>query len=72
MYIAIGKFLSTPHCASTTRANTIRGRERKREIEEDGCILVRPDRFIAWRSMSLRDDCEEKLGEVLKKVLGQS
>ncbi|KIX09723.1 uncharacterized protein Z518_00804 [Rhinocladiella mackenziei CBS 650.93] len=46
--------------------------ERRREIEEDGAILVRPDRFVAWRSMELRDDCEEKLLEVMKSVLGRS
>jgi hypothetical protein len=22
---------------------------RRREVEEDGCVLVRPDRFVAWR-----------------------
>src|SRR5579863_10740430 len=26
---------------------------RVREIDEDGALLVRPDKFIAWRSMSL-------------------
>ncbi|KIV76891.1 hypothetical protein PV11_08740 [Exophiala sideris] len=46
--------------------------ERRREIEEDGCILVRPDRFVAWRSMKLSDDCDQKLGEVMKAVLGRS
>ncbi|KAK7894054.1 hypothetical protein LTR67_006755 [Exophiala xenobiotica] len=46
--------------------------ERRREVEEDGCVLVRPDRFVAWRSMDLADDCESKLRQVMKAVLGRS
>ena len=42
----------------------------KREVEESGCLLVRPDRFIAWRSMSLETDCAGRLLEVMKTVLG--
>ncbi|KAK5993785.1 2,4-dichlorophenol 6-monooxygenase [Cladobotryum mycophilum] len=40
-----------------------------REIGEDGCLLVRPDRFVAWRSMSIVEDCEGKLREVLGHIL---
>ncbi|KAK0616192.1 FAD binding domain-containing protein [Immersiella caudata] len=43
---------------------------RKREVEEDGCVLVRPDRFVAWRSKELVDDAEGKVEAVLRKVLG--
>lgn len=42
-----------------------------REVDEDGCILVRPDRFVAWRSMRMISDCERKLWEVLDKVLAR-
>lgn len=42
---------------------------RLREIEEDGCVLVRPDRFVAWRSMSLVADCSIKLAHVMKSIL---
>jgi hypothetical protein len=35
-------------------------------------VLVRPDRFVAWRSMELADDCAGKLAEVMKTVLGRS
>ncbi|KAK5722613.1 hypothetical protein LTR15_005844 [Elasticomyces elasticus] len=45
---------------------------RRREIGEDGCVLVRPDRTVCWRSMSMRDDCNEALLRVLKVVLGKS
>jgi len=44
---------------------------RRREIEEDGCVLVRPDRTICWRSMKMRNDCSELLVRVIKKILGR-
>jgi hypothetical protein len=42
---------------------------RRREIEEDGCVLVRPDRFVAWRSHSMMESPGEKLTHVLKEIL---
>lgn len=45
-------------------------RER-REVAEDGCVLVRPDRFTAWRAMQMVPECEEKLGQVLDKILSR-
>ena len=42
---------------------------RLREVDEDGCILVRPDNFVAWRSQELADDCRATLERVLRKVL---
>lgn len=42
-----------------------------RGVKEDGCILVRPDRFVAWRSQSVVPDFEAKLTEVLNKVLSR-
>ncbi|KIX98404.1 uncharacterized protein Z520_05705 [Fonsecaea multimorphosa CBS 102226] len=45
--------------------------ERVREIEEDGCILVRPDRFIAWRSMGPVDHPEEAILQVLRTILSR-
>lgn len=44
---------------------------RRREVEEDGCVLIRPDRFVCWRSMEVADDCEARLEEVLTQVLGR-
>lgn len=41
----------------------------KREIGETGCILVRPDRFVAWRSMTMIPGCEEKLLDVFDQIL---
>ncbi|KPM39243.1 2,4-dichlorophenol 6-monooxygenase [Neonectria ditissima] len=43
----------------------------RREVEEDGCVLVRPDRFIAWRSLKMVDDCESALKNVLDSVLSR-
>jgi hypothetical protein len=42
----------------------------RREICEDGCVLVRPDRFVAWRAKTLISDPDEKLLHVLKTILG--
>lgn len=43
-----------------------------RGVEESGCVLVRPDYFVAWRSQAWTDDCEEKLLEVMRKILSRS
>jgi hypothetical protein len=45
--------------------------QERREVGEDGCILVRPDRFVAWRSMKMISDCEGKLSQVLNRVLSR-
>lgn len=44
---------------------------RRRETEEDGCVVMRPDRTICWRSMGMREDCNSALLDVLKTVLGK-
>lgn len=44
--------------------------ERRREVDEDGCILVRPDRTVCWRSPSMRKDANAHLLKVVKSVLG--
>ncbi|KAK3686588.1 hypothetical protein LTR37_019649 [Vermiconidia calcicola] len=44
---------------------------RRREVEEDGCVLLRPDRTICWRSMGMREDCNAALLRVMKAVLGR-
>ena len=42
---------------------------RRREISDDGCVLVRPDRFVGWRSKSMIAEAEEKLLHVLSAIL---
>lgn len=44
---------------------------RRREVEEDGCVLLRPDRVVCWRSMGMREDCDEHLLHVLRVILGR-
>ncbi|MEU0312622.1 FAD-dependent monooxygenase [Nocardioides sp. NPDC006273] len=43
-----------------------------REVEESGAILVRPDKHIAWRSISLPEDPAAALGEAVAALLGRS
>jgi len=42
-----------------------------REIGTTGCVLVRPDRHIAWRSDALPPDPAAALTDVLQQVLGR-
>ncbi|KAI1827760.1 FAD binding domain-containing protein [Xylaria intraflava] len=42
-----------------------------REVGDDGCVLVRPDRFVAWRSKTAPADCEGKLQHVLDSILSR-
>lgn len=46
--------------------------EELKEVEEDGCILVRPDRFIAWRSMEMQEDPKGALMKALRKILARN
>lgn len=46
---------------------------RVRDVDDAGAVLVRPDRFIAWRSrrmLSSEEACEEKLLKVMQSLLG--
>jgi 2,4-dichlorophenol 6-monooxygenase len=45
---------------------------RMREVGEDGVILVRPDKIIAWRSAHLVADPERALSEALAAVLSRT
>lgn len=42
-----------------------------REIADDGCILVRPDRIVAWRSLSAAADPAAELGRAMNTILGR-
>ena len=44
---------------------------RVREIDEDGALLVRPDKFIGWRSMSLPAAPEQVLRDALAGLLSR-
>jgi 2,4-dichlorophenol 6-monooxygenase len=44
---------------------------RLREVAEDGVLLVRPDKFIGWRSMTMPDDPAAALGAALENLLSR-
>ena len=44
---------------------------RLREVQEDGAILVRPDKHIGWRSRSLPQDPEQLLHAAMSAILGR-
>ncbi len=44
---------------------------RRREIGADGAILVRPDRFVCWRSLGAGGDPQSELESALGIVLGR-
>jgi 2,4-dichlorophenol 6-monooxygenase len=45
---------------------------RLREVEESGCVLVRPDGHVAWRHAALADDCAAELQQTLERILRPS
>jgi len=44
---------------------------RLREIEDDGCLLVRPDNFVAYRSQTMAADTLGELSRALGEILGR-
>jgi hypothetical protein len=42
---------------------------RVRGVEDSGCVLVRPDRFVAWRCREVAPDAEVRLAGVMKSIL---
>lgn len=46
--------------------------ERVRDITDAGCLLVRPDRHIAWRCTSTPSDPTAELRNVVLQVLGRA
>jgi len=43
---------------------------RAREVSDQGCVLVRPDRFVAWRSAGSCADPAGTLHAVMRRILG--
>ena len=41
-----------------------------RDIDDDGCVLVRPDGYVGWRSSNCPPDATEKLINVVGDLLG--
>jgi 2,4-dichlorophenol 6-monooxygenase len=44
---------------------------RQRQIQSDGAILVRPDRFVAWRQPTAVDDPLGALADAFSQILGR-
>ncbi|WP_338013507.1 aromatic-ring hydroxylase C-terminal domain-containing protein [Saccharothrix sp. ALI-22-I] len=42
-----------------------------REVEEDGALLVRPDKHIGWRSQRLADDPDTVLADAVSAILSR-
>jgi 2,4-dichlorophenol 6-monooxygenase len=45
--------------------------QRHRQIASDGAIMVRPDRFIAWRHQTAADDPHAALTDALSQILAR-
>ncbi len=43
---------------------------RMSEVEESGCVLVRPDAHVAWRRQTVAEDCVTELARVMDRILG--
>lgn len=44
---------------------------RLREVGDDGCVLVRPDRIVAWRSKQMVDNPQEALRSAMSQILAR-
>ena len=44
---------------------------RAREIEPGGAVLVRPDRFVGWRSLQASEDPHADLSDALSRILAR-
>ncbi|WP_336874029.1 FAD binding domain-containing protein [Rhodococcus qingshengii] len=44
---------------------------KQRQVGADGCVLVRPDRYVAWRSETSVHDCSSTLAAILGRLLGR-
>ena len=42
-----------------------------REVDESGALLVRPDKHVAWRSMTMPADPRAALYDALARILGR-
>jgi 2,4-dichlorophenol 6-monooxygenase len=45
---------------------------RQSEVEEDGCVLVRPDLYVAWRAKEAMPNASDVLASVFGALLGRT
>ena len=38
-------------------------------IEDNGCLLIRPDLYVAWRQQSIQPNAGELLLQAMRKIL---
>ena len=62
---------ATTQLAWASSTTTCSGCARRREIADDGCVLVRPDRIIASRCPRGVSDPAGVLREAVTKILGR-
>ena len=43
---------------------------KQREISAQGAVLVRPDRYIAWRSIGAGENPYQELNDAFNQILG--
>jgi 2,4-dichlorophenol 6-monooxygenase len=43
---------------------------RAREVQESGCVLVRPDAHVAWRADAAVEDATAELSRAMERLLG--
>ena len=60
--VSIGPYLDYEDLYGTWR--------RVSQVEEPGCVLVRPDLHVAWRSVTLPSDPTATLTRVMRQLLG--
>jgi 2,4-dichlorophenol 6-monooxygenase len=41
-------------------------------VEENGCVLVRPDLIVGWRSLKLPDNPDQALAQAIGQILGRA
>ena len=44
---------------------------RVREVDDTGCVLVRPDQHVAWRAKKRPADASAELAKVFSQILGK-
>jgi 2,4-dichlorophenol 6-monooxygenase len=44
----------------------------RREVETTGCVLVRPDRHVAWRARRIEQDSADELLSLMRQAVGWS
>jgi 2,4-dichlorophenol 6-monooxygenase len=44
---------------------------RAREVHDSGCVLVRPDQHVAWRSQAITADPAGELRRVMAQILAR-